>query len=73
MANARVPWPEPPHIGQTVRVSTPVVAVVMGSASDWPTMSKAVEVQDIFAKQNPECKRMIEIYRTQIAPKGKAK
>jgi len=44
MANARVPWPEPPHIGQTVRVSTPVVAVVMGSASDWPTMSKAVEV-----------------------------
>ncbi len=36
-------------------------------------MSKAVEVQDIFAKQNPECKRMIEIYRTQIAPKGKAK
>ena len=25
-------------------VSTPLVAVVMGSASDWPTMSKAVEV-----------------------------
>ncbi len=25
-------------------MSTPVVAVVMGSASDWPTMSKAVEV-----------------------------
>ena len=30
---------------QTGRVSSsPVVAVVMGSASDWPTMSKAVEV-----------------------------
>ncbi len=25
-------------------MSTPLVAVVMGSASDWPTMSKAVEV-----------------------------
>jgi TRAP-type C4-dicarboxylate transport system substrate-binding protein len=30
---------------------------------------KAVEVQDLFAAQSPECKRMIEIYRTQIAPK----
>jgi 5-(carboxyamino)imidazole ribonucleotide mutase len=27
-----------------VHVSTPLVAVVMGSASDWPTMSKAVDV-----------------------------
>jgi|MudIll2142460700_1097286.scaffolds.fasta_scaffold18912_2 TRAP-type C4-dicarboxylate transport system substrate-binding protein len=35
--------------------------------------SKAIEVQEIFAKQSPECKRMIEIYRTQIAPKGTAK
>ena len=34
---------------QTGRVSTsPLVAVVMGSASDWPTMSKAVEVLDDF-------------------------
>lgn len=29
-------------------VNTPLVAVVMGSASDWPTMSKAVEVLDEF-------------------------
>lgn len=35
--------------------------------------SKAKEVQDFFAQQSPECKRMIEIYRTQIAPKGAAK
>lgn len=29
-------------------MSAPVVAVVMGSASDWPTMSKAVAVLDHF-------------------------
>ena len=29
---------------QTDDVSSPLVAVVMGSSSDWPTMSKAVEV-----------------------------
>jgi 5-(carboxyamino)imidazole ribonucleotide mutase len=31
-----------------VQVSTPLVAVVMGSASDWPTMSKAAEVLTEF-------------------------
>ncbi len=31
-------------MSQTVPVNTPVVAVVMGSSSDWPTMSKAVDV-----------------------------
>jgi TRAP-type C4-dicarboxylate transport system substrate-binding protein len=30
---------------------------------------KAIEVQDLFAKQSPACKRMIEIFRTQIAPR----
>jgi 5-(carboxyamino)imidazole ribonucleotide mutase len=30
------------------RSTTPVVGVVMGSASDWPTMSKAVEVLELF-------------------------
>jgi 5-(carboxyamino)imidazole ribonucleotide mutase len=29
-------------------MSAPVVAVVMGSASDWPTMSKAVAILDHF-------------------------
>jgi 5-(carboxyamino)imidazole ribonucleotide mutase len=29
-------------------MSAPVVAVVMGSASDWPTMSKAVDILDRF-------------------------
>ena len=28
---------------------TPVIGVVMGSSSDWPTMSKAVEVLEQFA------------------------
>jgi 5-(carboxyamino)imidazole ribonucleotide mutase len=28
---------------------TPVIGVVMGSASDWPTMSKAVETLEFFA------------------------
>lgn len=28
---------------------TPVIGVVMGSSSDWPTMSKAVEVLEHFA------------------------
>lgn len=36
--------PARPSSGQTDAVSTPLVAVVMGSASDWPTMSKAIEV-----------------------------
>lgn len=29
-------------------MSAPIVAVVMGSASDWPTMSRAVEVLEQF-------------------------
>ena len=33
---------------QTGAMSAPLVAVVMGSASDWPTMSKAVEVLQRF-------------------------
>jgi 5-(carboxyamino)imidazole ribonucleotide mutase len=32
----------------TVAHNTPLVAVVMGSSSDWPTMSKAVETLDHF-------------------------
>lgn len=32
----------------TVTAANPVVGVVMGSASDWPTMSKAVEVLESF-------------------------
>ncbi len=32
----------------TVSAAAPVVGVVMGSSSDWPTMSKAVEVLESF-------------------------
>jgi 5-(carboxyamino)imidazole ribonucleotide mutase len=42
-----VTWPSMTgtHVGKTSR---PLVAVVMGSASDWPTMQKAVEVLERF-------------------------
>ncbi len=33
---------------QTVQVSSPLVAVVMGSSSDWPTMERAVEILRAF-------------------------
>lgn len=35
--------------------------------------SKMLEMQEIFAQQGPECRRMIEIYRTQIPPKAPVK
>jgi TRAP-type C4-dicarboxylate transport system substrate-binding protein len=36
-------------------------------------LSKMVDIQEIFAQQSPECRRMIEIYRAQIAPKQTVK
>jgi TRAP-type C4-dicarboxylate transport system substrate-binding protein len=36
-------------------------------------LSKMVDMQEMFAQQSPECRRMIEIYRTQIAPKPTVK
>ena len=45
-----MPVPRTSLIDQTGRVTdTPRVAVVMGSASDWPTMSKATELLERFA------------------------
>jgi 5-(carboxyamino)imidazole ribonucleotide mutase len=38
----------PPALWHTGRVSTPLVAVVMGSTSDWSTMSHAVGVLEHF-------------------------
>lgn len=35
-------------MGQTVQVSTPLVAVVMGSSSDWPVMRRAAETLESF-------------------------
>lgn len=40
---------------------TPLVGVVMGSSSDWPTMSKAVEVLDRFAV--PHEARVVSAHR----------
>ena len=39
----------------------PLVGVVMGSASDWPTMSKAVEILDRFAV--PHDARVVSAHR----------
>ena len=42
--------------------SAPRVAVVMGSASDWPTMQKAVEVLDEFGVSNERA--IVSAHRT---------
>ena len=41
--------------------AAPIVGVVMGSSSDWPTMSKAVEVLDNFAV--PREARVVSAHR----------
>jgi 5-(carboxyamino)imidazole ribonucleotide mutase len=41
--------------------ATPLVGIVMGSASDWPTMSKAVEVLDRFGV--PHEARVVSAHR----------
>jgi len=40
--------PDRLSIGQTGVVSTPLVAVVMGSSSDWPVMRRAAETLESF-------------------------
>ena len=42
--------------------SAPLVGVVMGSASDWPTMQKAVEVLDDFGVPNERA--IVSAHRT---------
>ena len=40
----------------------PIVGVIMGSASDWPTMRKASEVLDRF--EIPHERRVVSAHRT---------
>ena len=61
-AESRVPGPGHPDIEPRADHPEPVVGVVMGSRSDWPTMRGAVEILEML--QVPVEARVVSAHRT---------
>src|SRR4029077_20925509 len=55
------PSARPQPVSEAPAAPTPLVGVVMGSVSDWPTMAKAVEVLESFGV--PHEARVVSAHR----------